>query len=677
MYAIHCMNNISTVGTDALESAGYEFVDDPNEADAWLVRSANLHEIEAPQSLLAIARAGAGVNNIPVERCAERGIVVFNTPGANSNAVKELVICGMLLACRDIIGGIEWVRDAVDDPQIAKRAEKAKKRFAGCELAGKRVGVIGLGAIGAQVADALIALGAEVMGYDPYLSINAAWGLDRRIEHATDLDQLLAACDFVTLHVPATDATKGMISAEAISKMKRGAVLLNFARDALVDEQALAEALDDGHLARYVTDFANPASANMKNAIVLPHLGASTGEAEDNCAVMAARQLRDYLENGNIANSVNFGRVDLGPLVGDWRIAVFHQNAQGVIGQLSQVLADAGLNIENMSNVSRGADAYTLIEVNGTRQRRGHHQAHRPRAREKGPRDLPERLGSGEERDEELRSLRPLCARGRLPRARLRGRLSPPRGGARPEDRLHDAGADRLRALRRGSTTSSGAPIPTSSATGRASAWATPSSSRYPAPTSRSPPRSFSPTRTSSTWSPARRTSGSTTPLAGTSTTSGSGAAARIDIKEMLMGELEAVELLLVRNGRPRRTVILAFGEDEEVTSRGATALAAELARPGRARGLLARRGRVDVLPTRRPTGRPGPRSSTSASRRRATSTCGSLRPGRGGHSSNPFGGTSLERICVAVAAPRRASPYAAAHARRRLDLPRCSRRTS
>ena len=364
MYAIHCMNNISTVGTDALSSAGYAFVDDPAKADAWLVRSANLHEIEAPQSLLAIARAGAGVNNIPVERCAEHGIVVFNTPSANANAVKELVICGMLLACRDVIGGIEWVRDAVDDPQIAKRAEKAKKRFAGCELAGKCVGVIGLGAIGAQVADALIALGAEVMGYDPYLSINAAWGLDRRIEHAIDLDQLLTSCDFVTLHVPATDATKGMINAEAISKMKPGSVLLNFARDALVDEQALAEALDDGKIARYVTDFANPASANMKNAIVLPHLGASTGEAEDNCAVMAARQLRDYLENGNITNSVNYGRVDLGPLVGDSRIAVFHENAQGVIGQLSQVVADAGLNIENMSNVSRGTAAYTLIEVN-------------------------------------------------------------------------------------------------------------------------------------------------------------------------------------------------------------------------------------------------------------------------------------------------------------------------
>ena len=365
MYAIHCMNNISTVGTEALERAGYSFVDDPAAANAWLVRSANLNEMETPEGLLAIARAGAGVNNIPVERCAQRGIVVFNTPGANANAVKELVICGMLLACRDIIGGVEWVHEASDDPQIAKRAEKAKKRFAGFELAGKRVGVIGLGAIGAEVADALIALGAEVMGYDPYLSINAAWGLDRRIEHATELDQLLSACDFVTLHVPATDSTRGMISADAISKMKRGAVLLNFARDALVDEQALAEALDDGKIARYVTDFANPASANMKNAIVLPHLGASTGEAEDNCAVMAANQLRDYLENGNIVNSVNYGRVDLGPCGDGTRIALFHENVQGVIGQISQVIANGSLNIENMSNVSRGPNAYTLIEVTG------------------------------------------------------------------------------------------------------------------------------------------------------------------------------------------------------------------------------------------------------------------------------------------------------------------------
>ena len=365
MYKICCLNNIAKVGTDHL-GAGYEFVAEPEGADALLVRSANLHEMELGRDLLAIARAGAGVNNIPVERCAEEGVVVVNTPGANANAVKELVVCGMLLACRDVIGGAEWVAENSDDPEIAKRAEKAKKQFGGCELAGKRVGVVGLGAIGAAVANALIDLGCEVMGYDPYLSINAAWSLDRRIEHVTDLGELLSRCDFVTLHVPATDSTRGMISAEAIARMPRGAVLLNFARDALVDEQALAEALDDGRVARYVTDFANPASANMRNAIVLPHLGASTGEAEDNCAVMAANELKDYLENGNIKNSVNYGQVDLGELApGNERIAIFHENVQGVIGQISAAIAASSLNIENMTNKSRGSNAYTLIEVSG------------------------------------------------------------------------------------------------------------------------------------------------------------------------------------------------------------------------------------------------------------------------------------------------------------------------
>ncbi len=366
MYRICCLNNIARVGTDHL-GGGYEFVREPSEADALLVRSANLHELDLGDRLLAIARAGAGVNNIPVERCAERGIVVFNTPGANANAVKELVVCGTLLACRDVIGGVAWVAQNSDDPEIARRAEKAKNRFGGIELAGKTVGVVGLGAIGAAVANALIDLGCEVMGYDPYLSINAAWSLDRRIEHADDLGELLSRCDFVTLHVPATDATRHMISAEAIARMRRGAVLLNFARDSLVDEQALAEALDDGRVGRYVTDFANPASANMRNAIVLPHLGASTAEAEDNCAVMAASELRDYLEAGNIRNSVNYGEVDLGP-VGerDERVAVFHENVQGIIGLLSARLASSGLNIENMTNKSRGANAYTLIEVSGS-----------------------------------------------------------------------------------------------------------------------------------------------------------------------------------------------------------------------------------------------------------------------------------------------------------------------
>lgn len=365
MYKICCLNNIAKVGTDHL-GAGYEFVAEPEGADALMVRSANLHEMELPEELLAIARAGAGVNNIPVERCAEQGVVVFNTPGANANAVKELVICGMLLACRDVIGGAAWVAENSDDPEVARRAEKAKKQFGGCELAGKRVGVVGLGAIGAAVANALIDLGCEVMGYDPFLSISAAWELDRRIEHASDLGDMLARCDFVTLHVPATDATRKMISADMIARMPRGAVLLNFARDTLVDEQALAEALDDGRVGRYVSDFANPASANMKNAIVLPHLGASTGEAEDNCAVMAANELKNYLENGNIRNSVNYGEVDLGPVgEGARRVALFHENVPGIIGLITAAMASSGLNIENMTNKSRGGNAYTLVEVSG------------------------------------------------------------------------------------------------------------------------------------------------------------------------------------------------------------------------------------------------------------------------------------------------------------------------
>ena len=344
------MNNISTVGTDALETAGYQFVDDPAKADAWLVRSANLHEIEGARvAARHRARRRRRETTSPVERCAEQGIVVFNTPGANANAVKELFICGMLLACRDVIGGIEWVSAT---PWTTRRSQSAprrrKKRFAGCELAGKRVGVIGLGAIGAQVADALIALGAEVMGIRPLPLDQRRLG-PRTAGSSTRPTSTSSSrpADFVTLHVPATDATKGMISAEAISKMKRGAVLLNFARDALVDEQALAEALDDGHLARYVDRLRQPREREHEERDRAP--------APRRVHRRGRGQLRRHggpASSGttsrtvNIANSVNYGRVDLGPLVGDHRIALFHQNAQGVIGQLSQVLADASLNIE-------------------------------------------------------------------------------------------------------------------------------------------------------------------------------------------------------------------------------------------------------------------------------------------------------------------------------------------
>ena len=364
MHKVHCMNVIAKVGTDELGD-GYQIVDDIEGADAIMVRSAKLHDTTFPESLLAIGRAGAGVNNIPLDRCADEGIVVFNTPGANANSVKETVIAALLMASRDYVGGIEWVRENSDDPEVGKAAEKAKKQFSGNEIAGKTLGVIGLGAIGAMVANAARSLGMKVLGYDPYLSIKAAWSLDRHVKHVTSLDDVLAASDFITIHVPATPKTKGMIGRDEIAKMKDGVTFLNFSRDSLVDEQAMAEALDDGHVAKYVTDFANSVSANMKNAIVLPHLGASTDEAEDRCAIMAARELKDYIENGNIVNSVNFGECDLGPITADARVAIIHKNVPNMIGHITNVLSGAGVNIENMTNKSTGDRAYTLIEITG------------------------------------------------------------------------------------------------------------------------------------------------------------------------------------------------------------------------------------------------------------------------------------------------------------------------
>ena len=364
MYKIHCVNNIAKVGTDRARR-DYSSWTTPRRADAVIVRSANLHEIEIPENLLAIARAGAGVNNIPIERCAEHGIVVFNTPGANANAVKELVVAGLMLASRDIIGSVEWVRGHSDDPDIAKTAEKAKKQFAGTEIAGKTIGVIGLGAIGAMVANTCRQLGMKVLGYDPYLSVNAAWSLDRHVKHVTNLAEIFSEADFITLHVPVTPSTKGMIGADEIAACKDGVILLNFARDALVDEGALTSALQTGHVRRYVTDFANTVSTQMPNTIVTPHLGASTDEAEDRCAIMAANELKDYVENGNIVNSVNFGMVDLGPITGDARVAVIHKNVPNMIGKITGVLSGAGVNIENMGNKSTKDNAYTLIEVTG------------------------------------------------------------------------------------------------------------------------------------------------------------------------------------------------------------------------------------------------------------------------------------------------------------------------
>ncbi len=364
MYRVHCIYNIAKVGTDAL-GPRFELTDDLAATDAIMVRSANLPAVEFGENLLAIARAGAGVNNIPRDRCAEKGIVVFNTPGANANGVKELVIAGMLLAARDICGGIDWVERHYDDPNVGSLAEKAKNRYAGTELAGKTLGVIGLGAIGAMVANAGRSLGMHVLGYDPYLSVKYAWSLDRHVRHVNDLKEIWAKADYITVHVPATDATRGMVSREAIGAMKDGVVVLNYARDALVDEIAMAEALQEGHVSRYMTDFANDNSTQMARAIVTPHLGASTKEAEDNCAVMAANEVRDYLENGNITNSVNYPEVDLGALTTPMRLAVFHMNVPGVIGSITSVVSNAGVNIENMTDKSRGDFAYSLLDLSG------------------------------------------------------------------------------------------------------------------------------------------------------------------------------------------------------------------------------------------------------------------------------------------------------------------------
>ena len=362
MRKIHCINAISKYGTDQF-TEDYQLTDEVNEAEGILVRSASLHEMQFSDSLLAIARAGAGVNNIPLEACAQEGIVVFNTPGANANGVKELVLAGLFLASRDIVGGIEWCKANKEDANIAKSAEKAKKAFAGCEIKGKKLGVVGLGAIGAEVANTAIALGMEVYGYDPYISVNAAWRLSRDVKHTTSLDTICQECDYITLHVPAVDSTKGMINKDALDQMKDGVVILNFARDILVNEDDLAEALKSGKVKKYVTDFANPKSVNLENTIVIPHLGASTGESEDNCAKMAVQEIMDYLENGNIRNSVNYPACDMGVKKTACRLAVLHLNIPNMIGQITGVLAAGKINISDMTNKSRDKFAYTLMDL--------------------------------------------------------------------------------------------------------------------------------------------------------------------------------------------------------------------------------------------------------------------------------------------------------------------------
>lgn len=365
MYQYQCLNAISEAGL-SLFSEDYQRTEEMAGADAVLLRSASLHETAFPEKLKAIARAGAGVNNIPLQDCAEKGIVVFNTPGANANGVKELVIAGMLLASRDIIGGIEWVKKHAGEESIAKEAEKQKKIFAGQEIEGKKLGVIGLGAIGVLVANAALHLGMEVYGYDPYMSVDSAWNLSRHIHHVKNLDTIYRECDYITLHVPALDDTKGMIDREAAEKMKEGVILLNFARDLLVKEEDLIEVLETGHIRKYVTDFPTAGLAGRDHVIVIPHLGASTEESEDNCARMAVREIREYLENGNITNSVNYPNCDMGKKGKNPRITVLHHNVPNMIGQFTALLAKRGINIADLTNKSRGRFAYTMIDIEET-----------------------------------------------------------------------------------------------------------------------------------------------------------------------------------------------------------------------------------------------------------------------------------------------------------------------
>lgn len=364
MHRIKCLNAISKVGTDSLLK-NYALTEDMEEAEGILVRSADMKETALPETVLAVARAGAGVNNIPLERFAEEGVVVFNTPGANANSVKELVLCAMMVASRNVIAAAEWVRSIRDSENIEKDVEKGKKAFVGSEIKGKKLGVIGLGAIGAEVANAANELGMTVYGYDPYLSVNGAWMLSREIRHATSLSELCAVCDYITIHVPLTDKNPGMIGAKEIAEMKEGVVFLNFSRDKLVDETAMAEALQSGHVRAYFSDFANALSVKMKNAIITPHLGASTEEAEDNCAVMAVKELMDYIDNGNIRNSVNYPNCDMGVCQSDLRIALLHKNIPNMIGQITGVLARRNINIANMTNKSRDRFAYTLLDLEG------------------------------------------------------------------------------------------------------------------------------------------------------------------------------------------------------------------------------------------------------------------------------------------------------------------------
>ena len=362
---VSCLNKISKVGLNLLPE-NYEIVDaEDTKVDAILVRSAAMHDMELDPQVLAVARAGAGVNNIPLDKFAEKGVVVFNTPGANANAVKELVISSLLTASRNVIAANKWVIDNKDDANIAKTQEKAKAQFAGTEIMGKTIGVIGLGAIGVLVANACISLGMDVIGYDPYLSVENARNLDHNVKYTVSLDDIYASSDYITIHVPLLDSTRGMINKESIAKMKDGVVLLNYARDVLANEADVKEALEAGKVKAYMTDFANPTSVTMKNAIVTPHLGASTEEAEDNCAKMAVNEIVDFIENGNIKNSVNYPACSLGVCKTEGRVSVCHKNIAGLINKMTELFASKNINICDMVSKSRGDYAYTIFDIDG------------------------------------------------------------------------------------------------------------------------------------------------------------------------------------------------------------------------------------------------------------------------------------------------------------------------
>ena len=362
MFQYKCLNPISKVGLSIFDE-NYKEVEDLQEADAVLVRSAAMHEMQDVPNLLAVARAGAGVNNIPVSDYAEKGIVVFNTPGANANGVKELVIAGMLLSSRDLIGGNHWVQENKNNPDITKAMEKAKKAFAGTEIQKKKIGVIGLGAIGVLVANAVRNLGMDVYGYDPYLSLKSAWNLSRSVHHVNSVDEIFEHCDFISVHVPLMDTTRNMVGRDGIAKMKPSATILNFARNGLVDEDAVVEALQEGRLRHYVTDFPTPKVASVDGVIAFPHLGASTEESEENCAVMAVEQLMDYLENGNIRNSVNFPNVDMGVCQTQGRIAILHRNIPNMLTQFTGMFSKDNINITEMSNKAKDNYSYAIFDL--------------------------------------------------------------------------------------------------------------------------------------------------------------------------------------------------------------------------------------------------------------------------------------------------------------------------